>query len=776
MELTLDEALKKGVEAHQAGQIQEAERLYTAILKAQPKHPDTNHNMGVLAVGVGKIQEALPFFKTAVEANLSIGQFWLSYIDALIKLGKLADAKAVFVQAKGKGADGKAFDQLGTILNDNIKTSAVSEASQLIQQAIQLRETGEFATAVKLLANRINDFSSSVELLSLLAHCYILNDDKENASIYLEKAKEIDSHNASVNWNDVRLLLKNKNVSDALKVARKTIEQYPDDVEGMGVIGACLRASNHIDESLLYLDKAITLNPNYAEALINRGLIKLIRKDKLGALSDLETAHKLKPHIKQILDLVVDLNLEFKHFDQATSLLVKMVESNPNNGNNFAKLALCNQNLGDLDAAIENYKKALIVRPDHAEAYINMGTALNERGDLEAAIDSYKHALKIKPDYAKAYYNMGNALNHKNDPQAAIDSYKQALKIKPDHAEAHSSLAFVLIGIGNRDEALLNLKRSHELIRGKNPVNPYHNSFLTISKAKMDHDIDQFKYLADSGYEAAKFNALADLYRDVSLKIDWSIGEIQPLSNKHQKLLKNTYNRPINVLEAPEVLNGPISTTLDRGNITKGYSKHDHGLTYIDNFLTPSALDSIREFLLGSTIWHDIKEGGYLGAYLRDGLACPLLLQIANELRVAFPEIFKGHQLLHLWAYKYDSGAYKDDNGLTGIRAHADEAAVNVNFWITPATANLNPESGGLIVYNKPAPLEWDFKKFNSNHEEIAKHLNYGSCEKTIVPYNENRAVIFNSNLIHETDKFEFKEGYENRRINITMLFGHRGD
>ena len=72
MELTLEEALQKAVEAHKAGQIQEADRLYTAILQAQPKHPDANHNMGVLAVGVGKVQEALPFFKTALEADPSI--------------------------------------------------------------------------------------------------------------------------------------------------------------------------------------------------------------------------------------------------------------------------------------------------------------------------------------------------------------------------------------------------------------------------------------------------------------------------------------------------------------------------------------------------------------------------------------------------------------------------------------------------------------------------------------------------------------------------------
>jgi hypothetical protein len=53
MELTLNETLKKGIEAHKVGQLQEADRFYTAILQAQPEHPDANHNMGVLTVSVG---------------------------------------------------------------------------------------------------------------------------------------------------------------------------------------------------------------------------------------------------------------------------------------------------------------------------------------------------------------------------------------------------------------------------------------------------------------------------------------------------------------------------------------------------------------------------------------------------------------------------------------------------------------------------------------------------------------------------------------------------
>ena len=112
MELTLDQALQKGIEAHKAGKAQEADRYYTAILKANPKHPDANHNMGVLAVGVGKVETALPFFKTALEINPNIAQFWLSYIDALIKLQhKVAVARPT--QGDNQGGAGKRGRQVG---------------------------------------------------------------------------------------------------------------------------------------------------------------------------------------------------------------------------------------------------------------------------------------------------------------------------------------------------------------------------------------------------------------------------------------------------------------------------------------------------------------------------------------------------------------------------------------------------------------------------------------------------------------------------------------
>ena len=100
MKLTIKEALQQGIAAHKDGKHQEAERLYRAIMQSQPTHPDANHNLGVLAVSVNKADAALPLFKTALEANPKIEQFWLSYIDALIKEKHFDTAKQVLEQAK----------------------------------------------------------------------------------------------------------------------------------------------------------------------------------------------------------------------------------------------------------------------------------------------------------------------------------------------------------------------------------------------------------------------------------------------------------------------------------------------------------------------------------------------------------------------------------------------------------------------------------------------------------------------------------------------------
>ena len=175
-------------------------------------------------------------------------------------------------------------------------------------------------------------------------------------------------------------------MAEALAVAEKTNKLFPDDVEGMGVLGSCFRVSGNFDESLKYLNKAIEVNPNYAEALINRGLIFLNKKDKSHALTDLGKAHHLKPHIKQIWHSILTLKMEIKEFEDTISLAEEMVKLDPMDEKIFASIALCHQHLRNYDLTLVFYRKAIALKADFLEAWVNLGSAFKKQSKLEFLI------------------------------------------------------------------------------------------------------------------------------------------------------------------------------------------------------------------------------------------------------------------------------------------------------------------------------------------------------------------------------------------------------
>ena len=139
MALTIALAFQKAVEAHKVGSFQDAEALYRAILQAQPKHPVANHNLGLLAVSVNNQEAALPLFKIALEADPNQGQFWISYIDALIKEKQFYNASNVLEQGKKLGLAGDKIQALETQLTTfflarNSKSSLNKEISTFTRQ------------------------------------------------------------------------------------------------------------------------------------------------------------------------------------------------------------------------------------------------------------------------------------------------------------------------------------------------------------------------------------------------------------------------------------------------------------------------------------------------------------------------------------------------------------------------------------------------------------------------------------------------------------------
>ena len=142
------------------------------------------------------------------------------------------------------------------------------------------------------------------------------------------------------------------------------------------------------------------------------------------------------------------------------------------------------------------------------------------------------------------------------------------------------------------------------------------------------------------------------------------------------------------------------------------------------------------------------------------------ILKLAIDFRQAMPKVFQDFPLGQLWGFKYDAQLG------SGINVHADFAKVNLNFWITPSESNLDLGTGGLKVYNVPAPSTWTFNDYNRESKHIYDFLDKNNSTSVNIPYRGNRAVLFNSALFHETDAINFKEGYENRRVNMTYLFG----
>ena len=187
----------------------------------------------------------------------------------------------------------------------------------------------------------------------------------------------------------------------------------------------------------------------------------------------------------------------------------------------------------------------------------------------------------------------------------------------------------------------------------------------------------------------------------------------------------------------------------------------------IDDLLTVAALEKLRRFCWGSTIWRDTHPDGYLTAMPEHGLACPLIAQIDEELRQVYAEIMEGHHLRYLWAFKYDSR-------LSGVGTHADPSLVTFNFWITPDEANLDPEHGGLTVWDVAAPDDWKQSEYIGDTAGCQAYLKRRGARSVTVPYRSNRALVFASHLFHQTDRVNFRPGYTNRRINLTMLYGRR--
>ena len=109
---------------------------------------------------------------------------------------------------------------------------------------------------------------------------------------------------------------------------------------------------------------------------------------------------------------------------------------------------------GRPDAAIEAYRRALEVRPDHARVTLNMANAERDAGRIAEALETYRRSLALDPAQSIAYVNLGIALAAAGDTAAAIDAWSTATRVNRVDPLPHVNLGNALLLRGQIDAAI----------------------------------------------------------------------------------------------------------------------------------------------------------------------------------------------------------------------------------------------------------------------------------------------------------------------------------
>ncbi len=196
-----------------------------------------------------------------------------------------------------------------------------------------------------------------------------------------------------------------------------------------------------IDEAITHYQKALELDPNFAQAYNNLGLV-LAGRGQLGeAIAQYQKALEIQP------------DYAGAHNNLGVALAIR----------------------GQFDEAMPHFRKALEISPDLADAHNNLGIALASRGQIDEAMVHYRKALEAEPDYAKARNNLDLAQSRREEIRKALAGRRELLRSRPDDVTLLNDTAWVLAtnpnaSIRNGAEAVELAQRAEQLSEGREPA------------------------------------------------------------------------------------------------------------------------------------------------------------------------------------------------------------------------------------------------------------------------------------------------------------------
>ena len=453
MELTIEQVLQQGVAAHKEGKLEEAERLYRIVLQSQPAHPDANHNLALIAVSVNKVQAALPLFKSALEANPNIEQFWLSYIGALIKEKQFEAAKTVFLEARQKGFVGEQINAIQNQLQQLSVSSKPFDKKKNLTLKEKRQKVSESKQKKKMVQNNTtNNSSPSQSQANKLIELYQNGQYEEAEKLARSFTQQFPEH--PFGWKALGLVLKETgSLSESLNSSQKYVQLAPQDYQAHNNLGVSLQALEKFEEAETCYRKTTSLNPDFAEAHSNLGLTLQILDRLEESEISCRKAIALKPDFAQAhYNLAITLK-ELGRSEEAEASYTRVIALKPNFAEAHYNSGNMFKELDRLQEAEASYTKAIELKPDYIEAYYNLGITHQALGRLDEAEVIFRQAVALKPDYAEAHGNLGVSLKELGRLNEAQTSLRQAIALKPNIAEAHYNLGITLQELGKLEEA-----------------------------------------------------------------------------------------------------------------------------------------------------------------------------------------------------------------------------------------------------------------------------------------------------------------------------------
>jgi protein O-GlcNAc transferase len=405
-------ALQRAIAFQQRGNLAAAERLYRAILDAEPDQFDALHLLGVIRLQERRNEEAIGLIRTALRVRPNVVEALSNLAKGLALIGR--DDEAV-----------EQFDRALAIRPDDAGT-LVDRGRVLARLARHAEALASYQRAIAINPNNV------------AAHCQLGR-----------VLQALDRHREALASFDQALTIKR------------------DFVEALDRRGLSLRALGRQDEALASYDKALSIRPDFVDALLNRGDAMLGLGRFVEALASYDRALAIKPGQADALSNRGVALKEQRRLDEALASYDQALRVAPGHAEALVNRGIVLQLLGRDEEALASFDKALAVRPDLVDARYNRATLLKSMNRFEEALAGYDKALALAQNHPEAYGAAEAALAICDWARVA----RAAAGLVADIAEGKASVTpFALLGLG--DDPSLQLQCARNYIGERVPLRP----------------------------------------------------------------------------------------------------------------------------------------------------------------------------------------------------------------------------------------------------------------------------------------------------------------